>query len=319
MEKADRDPAHALRAEDECRQLVVQFPNSKFAPEAQQMLRNIQEVLAEKEYKVGAFYHTKGSMPAAANRFQALTDQFPLYSRADDALWSLADSYQRMGDRFENKQADAYTKIVKDYPLSVHVEEAKARLLAMNRPVPEADPAAYARMKYELENRGKRSFMSKAWGPFSGHPDMTAAAKSGTPQMTGFRPQIPASVPAAAAGATGVTDVTAVAADPNAANNTPAANGGTTTDVTATTPANNPAQQTAPSAVTRTGVDLNTATEAELAKLPGINKLMAKRIVAARPFLSVNDLIRIGVPRKTIDKLKPAPTANGGTSKSPTK
>ena len=33
MEKADRDPQHALRAEDECRNVLVQFPNSKFAPE----------------------------------------------------------------------------------------------------------------------------------------------------------------------------------------------------------------------------------------------------------------------------------------------
>src|ERR1700684_2103986 len=33
MEKAERDPLHAIRAEDECRQLVLQFPNSKFAPE----------------------------------------------------------------------------------------------------------------------------------------------------------------------------------------------------------------------------------------------------------------------------------------------
>src|ERR1700694_607992 len=47
MEKADRDKVHALRAEDECRQLLTQFPNSKFAPEAQQLMRNIQEVLAE--------------------------------------------------------------------------------------------------------------------------------------------------------------------------------------------------------------------------------------------------------------------------------
>src|SRR5437867_9651930 len=30
MEKADRDPNNALRAEQECRQLLVQFPNSKF-------------------------------------------------------------------------------------------------------------------------------------------------------------------------------------------------------------------------------------------------------------------------------------------------
>ena len=48
MDKSDRDTMHALRAEDECRQLLIQFPNSKFAPEAQQMLRSIQEVLADR-------------------------------------------------------------------------------------------------------------------------------------------------------------------------------------------------------------------------------------------------------------------------------
>src|SRR5215469_10179117 len=186
MEKADRDSTHALRAEDECRQLLVQFPNSKFAPDAQQMLRNIQEVLADKEYKVGMLYFKKGSMPAAANRLQGVSSQFPLYSGAGEALWSLADSYRRMGDRFENQQADAYTKIVRDYPLSAHVEEAKSRLEAMKRPVPEADTVAYARQKYELENRGKRGLLAKAWGPFSGRPDLTPAAKSGSPQMTGF-------------------------------------------------------------------------------------------------------------------------------------
>src|SRR5436305_15043213 len=84
MEKADRDPTHALRAEDECRQLLVQFPNSKFAPEAQQILRNIQEVLGNKEYKVGAFYQNKGSMPEAANRLQCVSDQLPLISKVYD-------------------------------------------------------------------------------------------------------------------------------------------------------------------------------------------------------------------------------------------
>src|SRR5258708_17773770 len=79
MEKADRDPKHALRAEDECRLVLTQFPNSKFAPQAQQLLRNIQEVLAQREYVVGALYHHKGSVPAAANRLQYLTEQYPLY------------------------------------------------------------------------------------------------------------------------------------------------------------------------------------------------------------------------------------------------
>src|SRR5713226_8241977 len=50
MDKPDRDATQALRAEDECRQLLVQFPNSKFVPDVQQLLRNIQEAIGESEY-----------------------------------------------------------------------------------------------------------------------------------------------------------------------------------------------------------------------------------------------------------------------------
>src|SRR5579864_7323841 len=125
MDKADRDASEALRAEDECRQLIVQFPNSKFVPETQQLLRNIQEALADSEYKVGAFYYKRGSNPAAANRFTRLVDQYPLYSHADAALWDLGDSYHRMGNRFRKEEGAAYARIVKDYPLSDYVDNAK--------------------------------------------------------------------------------------------------------------------------------------------------------------------------------------------------
>jgi outer membrane protein assembly factor BamD len=240
MEKADRDPLHALRAEDECRQLLVQFPNSKFAPEAQQLLRNIQEVLADHEYRTGVFYHHKGSFPAAANRLQTLTDQFPLFSQADEALWNLGDSYQRMGDRFENQAAGAYTKIVREYPLSPRVESAREKLNAMKRPIPEADPVAYARMKYELENREKPGMMSHVWGVFRKSPDVNAAAKSGSPPMTGMRPGIPASVPPAAAGQTGVSADVSVStvSDPSALDQRP--------DARANPPAAAPAETPAP-------------------------------------------------------------------------
>jgi outer membrane protein assembly factor BamD len=213
MDKADRDQLHARRAEEECRQLLVQFPNSKFAPQAKQYLLDVQEVLADAEYKVGVFYHNaKGSYPAAANRFQALTDQYPLYSKADEALMMEADSYHRMGDNFENQEASAYSKIVKDYPLSSHVAEATNRLKAMNRPVPDADPVQYARMKYELENRKHRGLISKAWGPFAGHPNTLTAAQSGSPNMDSFKPTTPYSVPATPSGETGTTGVSVGAA-----------------------------------------------------------------------------------------------------------
>jgi outer membrane protein assembly factor BamD len=296
------------------------------------MLRDIQEVLADKEFKVGAFYHHKGSLPAAANRLQGVANQFPLYSQADESLWLLADSYQRLGDKWEQQQADALTRIVKDYPLSAHVNESKTRLEAMKRPVPEADPVAYSRMKYELDNRGKRSLLGKVWGPFAQHPDVSTAAKAGTPQMTGFRPSIPASVPALAAGAQGTSDVTAaVVTDPNALNTNPDARTAAgqpgpagAAPAAGAPPAGSVSRQapaTQPIAITKTGVDLNSAPESEIAKLPGINKVMAKRIVAMRPFLSVNDLIKTGLSKKTIDKLKPAsgPETPKSTAKSTTK
>jgi DNA uptake protein ComE-like DNA-binding protein len=206
-------------------------------------------------------------------------------------------------------------------------------LETMKRPVPDADPVRYAAMKYDLDNRTKRSLLGKMWEPFAQHPDMSAAAKSGSPQMTGFRPTIPASVPAVAAGAQGTSDVQgAIVSDtkafennPDARNNVPGAatNGGTPPPTaapaggTTPTPTADPGKPTQPIAITRTGVDLNSAPESEIAKLPGVNKLMAKRIVAMRPFLSVNDLIKTGLPKKTIDKLKPAVPGEG--SKSPTK
>jgi len=208
MEKADRDPLHAVRAEDECRNLLVQFPNSKFAPRVQQLLRNIQEAIADGEFRRGLFYHTKGSHPAASNRLQAMADHYPLYSKADEANWLLADSYSKMGPRFRQKAGDAYARIVREYPLSPRVEDAKRRLNEMEMAIPEADPVAYNRMKYELENRDKPGMMGHAFGIFTRGPDVSQAAKSGSPAMTPLRPTIPASVPApgAAPGFTG--DVT---------------------------------------------------------------------------------------------------------------
>ena len=66
----------------------------------------------------------------------------------------LGDSYRSHGRPFRRQvRGTPIRRIVKDYPLSVHADAAKKKLEAMKRPVPQADPVAYARMKYELENR----------------------------------------------------------------------------------------------------------------------------------------------------------------------
>jgi len=207
MEKADRDNMHALKAEEECRQLLIQFPNSKFAPGAQQQVRNIQEALAEGEMRVGDFYYRKQSWASSSNRLQALTEQYPLYSRADEALFKMGDAFTKMGPRFKDRSGKAYAKLVREYPLSAYADDAKKRLQEMELVVPDADPAAVARMKYEIENRTKAGVMTPVGNMLKRGPDVRLAAKSGDPAMTPIRPTIPVNIPIPAA-VTGTTDVT---------------------------------------------------------------------------------------------------------------
>src|SRR5450432_3785922 len=70
MEKPDRDFTHARRAEDEYRQLILQWPDSKLVPDAKRHLLQVQEVIAEREYEVGSFYFKRMSYPAAIARLQ---------------------------------------------------------------------------------------------------------------------------------------------------------------------------------------------------------------------------------------------------------
>ncbi len=143
-----------------------------------------------------------------------MSQQYPLYSHADDALWEQADSFKRMGDRFEGQEATALAKIVKDYPLSDHVDDAKKRLEELKKPIPAADPAAYARMKYEMEAEQKPNLLSRGMSLLSRGPDTYEAAKTGAPSMQTLRPPTPVSVPVTATGTApgavgGTTDVTA--------------------------------------------------------------------------------------------------------------
>ena len=70
---------------------------------------------------------------------------------------------------------------------------------------------------------------------------------------------------------------------------------------TRTAPKPTPLAKAAPAAK----VDINNATEKELEDLPGVGPATAKKIVAGRPYTSVDDLAKGGVPKNTIAKIAP--------------
>jgi DNA uptake protein ComE-like DNA-binding protein len=61
-------------------------------------------------------------------------------------------------------------------------------------------------------------------------------------------------------------------------------------------------------------VNLNTATQEELEALPGVGEATAKKIIASRPYASVDDLSKAGVSASTISKIKSKVTVSGGSS-----
>jgi outer membrane protein assembly factor BamD len=222
MEKPDRDFTHAVRAEQEYRAVIMQYPDNKqMVEEARKKLLQVQEVIAEREFRVGHFYYLRQSYPAAIARLESLAERYPLYSKADQTLYFLGQAYEgeiaminrnaemerralehrgvklddprlkaeelareRMITDFTQKAAEAYGKILTRYPVMERSEDAKSRLEALHQPVPRPTKAALAQNKAEEDARSEQSLMGHVLGTVSRHPDTSSATKMGEPTLT---------------------------------------------------------------------------------------------------------------------------------------
>jgi outer membrane protein assembly factor BamD len=213
MEKSDRDYTHAKRAEDEYRNLIMQYPdNPKLVKEGKERLLEVQEVLADREFGIGRFYYLRQSFPASIARLQSLMDKYPLYSRADEALYLLGQNYEgeiaqlrarpvckgfnvpagcvgretdkaRMIGELTKESAAAYSQIITRYPVMLRGDDAKKRLAALHQPVPRPTKAAVAQNRAEEESRREASTLDRLMGVVKKGPDMAQASKVGEPTL----------------------------------------------------------------------------------------------------------------------------------------
>src|SRR5262252_5381518 len=129
MEKPDRDYAEATRAAEEYKILIQQYPESPLVPAAKQKLREVQEILADRQYRIAHFYYLRQNIAASQARLKSLIDSYPLYSGIDQALFELGGLYEReatairkqninpavrekLAGQFQQNAIDAYSRII---------------------------------------------------------------------------------------------------------------------------------------------------------------------------------------------------------------
>ncbi len=94
MDPSTRDPGSARESFNDFSQLIRRFPNSEYAPDAQQKMKYLRNLLAASEIHVARYYIRRGAYVAAANRGRHVFENFQESVAVPDALAVMVEAYQ---------------------------------------------------------------------------------------------------------------------------------------------------------------------------------------------------------------------------------
>lgn len=93
---SERDQRAARDAYQAFKQLVDQFPNSKYSDDARKRMDYIVNTLAAYEVHVARYYLRRGAYVAAANRAQIAVSEFQQTPSVEEALYILTQAYDKL-------------------------------------------------------------------------------------------------------------------------------------------------------------------------------------------------------------------------------
>lgn len=116
QDMSERDQQASRDAYQAFKQLVEQFPESKYSADARPRMDYIVNALADYELHVARYYFRRGAYLAAANRAQQAVQEFQQAPATEEALYIMAQSYDRLG--LEQLRADADRVLKQNFPNS---------------------------------------------------------------------------------------------------------------------------------------------------------------------------------------------------------
>jgi len=94
---SERDQQASRDSHASFKQLVEQFPQSRYAADAQTRMNYIVNSLASYEVHVARYYYRRGAYVAAANRAQTTVQDFQTSPSVEEALFIMVRSYDKLG------------------------------------------------------------------------------------------------------------------------------------------------------------------------------------------------------------------------------
>ncbi len=181
MHKPNRDATQAKAAEKEFEAFIEEHPESPLIEEAQQYLREVQEVLAQGDLGVAKHAFVRRNYKGAFARAATAIKKYPHFSGQDEALYVLG----RVSERQQNIVAAGYYfgLVVRYHPLSKFENESRKKLEKLGLPIPDVDPVAVTRAQSDLEEMTKRSLMGRFAQLFTKRPDVSRARKANRPRL----------------------------------------------------------------------------------------------------------------------------------------
>lgn len=112
----ERDPKATRDSFDAFKELVTQYPNSKYTPDATIRMKFLVNSLAQNDLHVAKYYLRRKAYLAAANRAQSAIKEYPDAPAIEEALFVLVKSYDAMG--LTELRDDANRVFLKNFPKS---------------------------------------------------------------------------------------------------------------------------------------------------------------------------------------------------------
>ena len=114
MDPSKRDPGAARQSFDDFSQLIRRFPNSEYAPDAQQRMKYLRNLLGAAEVNVARYYIKRGAYVAAANRGRWVFENYQGAPSVPDALAVMVEAYKLLD--MDDQADEALTVLNSNYP-----------------------------------------------------------------------------------------------------------------------------------------------------------------------------------------------------------